>query len=77
MDMTNLLQEIAKYRQVGDGVRIEKMVNARRAERGEEPFTRVYINYMLRGERTMLPEVAEVAQKYFEVQKKLTKTMMI
>lgn len=73
MDTTNLLKNIEKFKQHGDSIRIANIVNARRMEQGEEKLTPAYINYMLNGKRTMLSEVAEVATKYFEVQKQAQK----
>lgn len=76
METANLLKSIEKFKQYGDAIRIARIVNAKRIERGEKKFSPAYIGYMLNGERTMLPEVAKVATKYFKAQKELTENIL-
>lgn len=77
METTNLLKSIEKLKQHGDAIRIARIVNTKRVERGEEEFSPTYIGYMLNGKRTMLPEVAEVATKYFKVQEQIKKELAV
>jgi hypothetical protein len=72
MDTKKLLDNINRFSQYGDSVRIARMVNKKREARGEKTISRGYVNMMLNNKRTMVADVAEVAEKYFEAQAKIS-----
>lgn len=77
MKTTNLLESITRMKQHGDAVRIASVVNAKRAERQEKPYSPEAIRKMLNGTRTLNSEVADVATKYYEAQEQLNKELAV
>ena len=55
-------------RQYGDASRITKIVNKVRSKKGDKPLSLSYIRAMLNGSRTLTSEVAEIVDKYYQMQ---------
>ncbi|MBD8348553.1 hypothetical protein [Dysgonomonas sp. HGC4] len=68
MDAAKFLNSIENIKQHGDAVRISKLVNKLRLERGETSYSPATVRSMLNGNRTANEEVIEIAKKFYKTQ---------
>jgi hypothetical protein len=76
MKVWKFTENLNEFRQYGDAPRITKIVNELRTKRGDKPLAPSYIRAMLNGSRTLTPEVAEVVEKYYQMQESLNNINM-
>lgn len=70
MEVTNLANSIANIKEHGDAVKIANLVNDLREKNGLKTISPATVRSMLNGNRTPAEDVANVASKFYEAQRK-------
>ena len=59
------LESLKHKKRVGDILRITELVNAKRISTNKKPYSKKTIEAMLRGARTLKPEVQSVCDEFY------------
>ncbi len=68
------LESLKHKKRVGDILRITELVNAKRIATNKRPYSKKTIEAMLRGARTLQPEVKRVCDEFYAALEKLNQS---